>query len=175
MPGPTRSTCRITASARRGRTAEALLDEAEALVVERLGSYVWARGSTTWREAIQAELDRLGWSLAILETGTDGTLGGLLAGLAGLRRVERQAGGSRSGAALEADARAIAQRSGAEVGLAVQARPRGQDTAVSVAISTPLGDRRERRLGFLGGSAGRSRAALIAAAALLSALRGLEP
>jgi nicotinamide-nucleotide amidase len=165
---------RISATARRGRPAEALLDEAEAHVLDRLGSYVWARGSTTWPEAIQAELDRLGWSMAIVESGTDGSLGGLLAGLPGLRLVERQADGPRSTAAIEASARAVAQRSGAEVGLAVSARPRGQDTAVSVAIATPLGERHERRLGFLGGSTGRSRAALIAAAAVLAALRGFE-
>ena len=167
---------RITATARRSRPAETLLDEAEAYVLDRVGSYVWARGSTTWPEAIGTELDRLGWSIAIVEAGTDGSLGGLLAGLAGLRRRSspEQADGPRSAATIEADARAVAPRSGAEVGLAVSARPRGQDTAVSVAIATPLGDRHERRLGFLGGSAGRSRAALIGAAALLAALRRFE-
>ena len=123
----------------------------------------------------RSELERLGWSLAIVESGTDGSLGALLAGLAGLRRVERQADGPRAGAALEAEARAVAAHSGAEVGLLVSARPRGQDTAVSVAIATPRGDRHERRLGFLSGSAGRSRAALIAAAALLAALRSVQP
>jgi len=162
---------RISASPRRGRPADDLLDEAEALVVERLGSYLWARGSTTWREAIQVELERLGWSLAIVETGTDGSLGGLLAGLPGLKRAELQADGPHTSAALEAEARAAAARSGAQVGLALSARARGQDTAVSVAMATPAGVGRERRLGFLSGPAGRSRAGLIGAAALLRNLR----
>ena len=61
---------------------------------------------------------------------------------------------------------------GAEVGLAVRARPRTGDTAVSIAISTPRGDRRVRRLVFLTGPMGRSRAALTAAAILLETLRG---
>jgi hypothetical protein len=43
-----------------------------------------------------------------------------------------------------------------------------------VAIATPGGIRRERRLGFLAGSAGRSRAALIASAALLRTLRAID-
>ncbi len=165
---------RISATARRNRTADALLDEAEALVLDRLGSYVWARGSTTWPEAIQAELERLGWSLAISETGTDGSLGTLLGGLPALKRAETAVAGD-PGQAVIAHAATIAGRAGANVGLVVGARPKGDDTAISVAISTPSGTHRERRLGFLGGSAGRSRAALIAAAALLRILRAAAP
>jgi nicotinamide-nucleotide amidase len=165
---------RISATAQRGRPAGALLDEVEALILDRLGAYVWARGSTTWPEALHIELARLGWSLAIAETGTDGALGGLLGGLPDLRRAELLAGGPQASAVLAAEARGVADRSGAEVGLAVRARERGQDTAVSVAIATPGGVRRERRLGFLGGSAGRSRAALIASAALLRTLRAID-
>ena len=165
---------RISATARRGRSAEELLDEAEALVMDRLGEYVWARGSTTWTEAIGVELARLGWSLAITEDGTDGSLGVLLAGLAGLRRVERTALGSGARPATEAAARDLATRSEADLGLAVSARPKGHDTAIQVAIASPRGERTERRLGFLGGSAGRGRAALIASAALLRMLRSIE-
>jgi nicotinamide-nucleotide amidase len=165
---------RISATAQRGRPAGALLDEAEALVLDRLGEFVWARGATTWPEALHAELARLGWSLAIVETGTDGALGGLLGGLPDLRRAELLANGPQASAAIAVEARGVADRSGAEVGLAVRARARGQDTAVSVAIATPGGVRRERRLGFLGGSAGRSRAALIASNALLRTLRAID-
>ena len=64
---------------------------------------------------------------------------------------------------------------GAEVGLAVRARPRTGDTAVSIAISTPRGSRRVRRSVFLTGPMGRSRAALTAAAALLETLREDAP
>jgi len=165
---------RISATARRGRSAEELLDEAESLVLERLGEYLWARGSTTWTEAIGSELSRLGWSLAITEDGTDGSLGVLLGGLAGLRRVELTALGPAGRPATEAAARDLAGRAGAEVGLAVSARPKGADTTIQVAIASPRGERTERRLGFLGGSAGRGRAALIAAAALLRTLRSID-
>ena len=42
---------------------------------------------------------------------------------------------------------------------------------MSVSVRTPNGNRSERRLAFLGGSIGRSRAAMTAASVLLNALR----
>lgn len=165
---------RISAAARRGRSADELLDEVEATILDRLGAHVWARGSTTWAEAITVELDRLDWSVAIRETGTDGSLVGLLGAMPRLRRAESLSGPPRSGTGIEAEARAAASGSGAEVGLAVAARPRGDDTAISLAVATPAGVQRERRIGLLGGGPGRSRAALIAAAALLHGLRAIE-
>ena len=53
----------------------------------------------------------------------------------------------------------------------LRVRPRRGDTAVSVVVVTPTGVHRERRLAFLDGANGRSRAALAAAAILLEALR----
>ena len=170
----------------RPATAEELLDETEALVLARLGAHVWARGSTTWPEAIGTELDRLGWSLAIRETGTDGALGSLLGGLPQLRRAESSRSRPAPGTAargqatapgatcVEAEARAIAALSGTEIGLALGARPRGDDTAIEIAVATPAGVQRERHVGFLGGAQGRSRAALLAAATLLRRLRAIE-
>ncbi len=165
---------RISATRRRGRPAGALLDEAEALVLDRLGAYVWARGRTTWVEAIQAELDRLGWTLAIRETGTDGSLATLLGGLTRLRPLESLVGADRtagSAATVEDDARTIAREARADAGLAVRARARGDDMVITIGVATPGDSRSERRLGFLGGAQGRSRAALLAAAALLRQLR----
>jgi hypothetical protein len=60
----------------------------------------------------------------------------------------------------------------AEVGLAVEARPRGRDTAVSLAIEDPRGTHRERRLVFLADELGRGRAAIAVVAILLARLRG---
>jgi nicotinamide-nucleotide amidase len=171
-----------------GHTAEELLDETEALVLARLGGYVWARGSTTWPEAIGTELDRLGWSLAIRETGTDGALGSLLGGLPQLRRAESLSDPGRPAGpraksrtrepaadfAVEAEARAIASLSGTEIGLALAARPHGDDMAIEIAVALPAGVQRERHVGFLGGAQGRSRAALLASATLLQRLRAIE-
>ncbi|MEO8438367.1 MAG: hypothetical protein ABI562_07885, partial [Chloroflexota bacterium] len=63
---------------------------------------------------------------------------------------------------------------GSEVGIAVRARPRTGDTAVSIAIVTPTAERRVRRVVFLTGPMGRSRVALAAAAVLLETLSGTE-
>ena len=72
-------------------------------------------------------------------------------------------------ASLAARARELGE---AEVGLAVEARPRRGDTAVSIALDDPRGRQRERRLVFLAEELGRGRAAIAAAAVLLSRLRG---
>jgi hypothetical protein len=44
---------------------------------------------------------------------------------------------------------------------------------ITIGVATPGDSRSERRLGFLGGAQGRSRAALLAAAALLRRLRAV--
>ncbi len=86
------------------------------------------------------------------------------------------AAGRRTGASdIEKAARAIADEAGSEAGLAVSARARGRDTAIEIGIATPGGVERERGLGFLGGAQGRSRAGLLAAAALLRRLRAAPP
>ena len=164
---------RISAVDGRGQPATALLDEAEALIVDRLGEYIWARGRTTWAEAIQAELDRLDWSLAIRETGTDGALAALLGGLTRLRRLESVADAGKPTGTAEDDARSIARESDAEAGLAVRARAKGDDTVITIGVATPGDARGERRRGFLGGAQGHSRAALLASAALLRRLRAI--
>jgi nicotinamide-nucleotide amidase len=64
----------------------------------------------------------------------------------------------------------IRRAGGTEVGLAVEARERGGDTAASVAVVTPGSRHRETRVVFLGGAQGRSRAAVAATAILLSRL-----
>ena len=63
---------------RPARTAEELLDDVEPVVLAAVGEHVWARDQTTWAEAIDAELERAGWTLATREHGTGGALVGLL-------------------------------------------------------------------------------------------------
>lgn len=54
--------------------------------------------------------------------------------------------------------------------MAVHARPRSGDTAVSIAVSTPWHEREVRRVVFLTGPLGRSRSALAVAAFVLELL-----
>ena len=159
---------RISARTAGGHTADELVATAATEVRARLGDHIWATGETTWSEAIGARLAQLGWTLATLEVGTGGTLVHLLGPVPWLASAEVRSG--LSGALVDA-AGATRKSSAADVGLAVRARPRAGDTAVSVAIVTPAGSHRESRVAFLAGEQGRSRAALAAADILLRRLR----
>ena len=155
------------------RTANELLDEVEPLVLAAVGGYVWARGDTSWPEAIAIELERHGWTLATRELGTGGSLVTLLGSRPWLVRsevlAERPRGSGRADAVGETAE--LRDAAGSEVGLTVSTRMRGGDTAVSVAVATPVRTARRRTVAFLGGELGRSRAALAAVALLLETLR----
>ena len=156
------------------RTAADLADLAEAVVRERVGAWVWATGTASWPDIIGERLAVRGWSLAAIELGTGGALGALFGDAGWLTLAESRPGHGPDTEPedLERLAEDVRERAGAEVGIVVRARPRGDDTSVSVAIVTPDGVHRERRLAFLGGSQGRARAALTAAAILLATLDG---
>jgi nicotinamide-nucleotide amidase len=184
---------RISAIAEAPQTAEQLIDEAATTVMDLLGAHVWATGETTWSQAIGARLDELGWTLAAVEIGTAGSFGQLLGDAvwfqfdetisldAPAARAHGDGHGSADDVGGDADevggdhllrfARRARELGGSEVGVAIRARPRTGDTAVSVAISTPTTERKDRRIVFLTGPLGRSRSALAAAAFLLETLR----
>jgi nicotinamide-nucleotide amidase len=197
---------RISAVADGGRTAEELVEDAAATVLDLVGEHVWASGTTTWSEAIGARLGELGWNLASVEIGTAGSFTALLGDVPWVRFGETIAidapaarahalrstspvvtdGASPAAFELEdldpgdpaslADdlllfARRARELGGAEVGVAVRARERTGDTAVSIAVSTPAVERKIRRVVFLTGPLGRSRSALSAASFVLETLR----
>ncbi len=169
------------------RAADALVAEAEALVLQAVGGHVWARGHTTWHEVVGAELERRGWTMAVREIATGGAVTALLGDVPGLIRAESLAsadGAPGGGPALQRGARAASRRaigfaaqdlrswSGADVGLVVMAtEPERGDVSVSIGLATPDGVATDRQLGFLGGRAGRSRAALAAAWVVVRTLR----
>jgi ATP phosphoribosyltransferase regulatory subunit HisZ len=113
----------------------------------------------------------------VVEIGTRGTVLGLLGEGLGdrLAYAETLAGNHRPADGgrirLAALAERVRQAGGADVGLAVRASMRGADMAVSIAIADPNGTHAERRLAFLAGPMGRTRAALLAAAVLQTRLR----
>ena len=159
---------RISARTTADHTAEELVAAAATEVRARLDDHIWATGETTWSEAIGARLAELGWTLATLEVGTGGTLVHLLGPVPWLTAAEVRNG--LSGTLVDA-AGALRTSAAADVGIAVRARARAGDTAVSVAIVTPKGSHRESRVAFLSGEQGRLRAALAAADVLLRRLR----
>jgi hypothetical protein len=157
------------------RTAAHLVEEAAAIVTERLGEHVWGAGGESWADAIGARLADRGWHLALAELGTRGHVTTLFGDVdwVALAEVRPDDHEDDAGATLTELARGICERAGVEVGLAVRARERGGDTAVSVAVVTPGSEHRETRRAFLAGSHGRTRAALTAAAVLFAVLRDL--
>jgi nicotinamide-nucleotide amidase len=156
----------------RMRTAESFVEAAAAIVTERLGDHIWATGSQTWADAIGARLAARGWRLALAELGTRGQVTTLFGDADWLALAEaRPDPREDDDASLTEVAGAIRERAGVEVGLAVRARERGGDTAVTVAVVVPGSEHRETRRAFLGGSQGRTRAALTAAGVLFAVLR----
>jgi nicotinamide-nucleotide amidase len=153
------------------RTAEALVEAAAAIVTERLAANIWATGDETWARAIGARLADRGWRLALVELGTRGQLTSLLGDVDWIVLAESRPDDGAAEATLTDLARHALERAGADVGLAVRARERGGDTAVSVAVVTRGSEHRETRRAFLAGSHGRTRAALTAASVLFSVLR----
>lgn len=170
---------RISSRAEGGRSALALADDAEAAVLAELAEFVWARGDSSWAGAIAEALAARDWTLATIESGTGGALVTLLRGVAAIRRSEVLAadvgpdttdGKDPEGDLALADAARAA--AGTDVGVAVRAVAAGNDTAVHVAVVTPVGRHAERRLAFMRGSLGADRAAIASAAVLLGVLRG---
>ncbi|MBI3751685.1 MAG: competence/damage-inducible protein A [Chloroflexi bacterium] len=168
---------RISAHERPGWDGRAAVEATTAQVEGLLAGHVWARGTTSWAEAVAEALDRRAWRLSIVEVATRGSVTALLGeGLADrIAFAETLPDRPPAHDGHEADPAHLARRvlaaGGGDVGLAVEVRPRGGDMAVSVAVVDPGGEHRERRLVFLGGDMGRGRAAITAAAVLLARIR----
>jgi nicotinamide-nucleotide amidase len=161
--------------------ADALVADAEARIVDLLGEHVWARGETTWPDAVRDALDARGWRLSTAEIGVRGALAHLLGEGLGDRLALSESLADRphphdgEPATLERLAKRVREVGGSEIGVAAEARERGGDTAVTVAIDTDAGAHRETRVVFLAGPLGRGRAAIATAAILLKYLRGGTP
>ena len=160
--------------------AESLVGNAEAQVLAELGQHVWARGQGTWPELVGELLEARGWRLSAAEVGVRGAFLALLGeGLGdrlafGETLAERPSHSGKRGT-LEQLADRVREVGGSEVGVAVEARERGGDTAVTVAVVTPEGVHRETRVVFLAGAMGRGRAAVAAASILATRLREAAP
>jgi len=168
---------RISARADDERTAAQIGAETEAAVLGILGEHVWARGDTSWADALGEALGSHHWSLATTERGTEGALVALLRGSPVVRRAEVVAAGidrwtpSFEGELELREAERVRTEAGADVGLAIRVEPAGSDTSVHVGVVTPTGRHAERRLAFLGGRQGADRAAIASAAVLQAFLR----
>jgi hypothetical protein len=171
---------RISARDAIDTSAAELADEAEGEVTAVLGDHVWARGTTSWAQAIDEALAARSWSLATTERGTDGALVGLLRAVAGRRFAEVDGGEpaeddprtrAQDRDRVAGAASRVREATGADVGCALEAISRGSDLRAVVGIATPAGTSVEERLVFQRGGLGADRAAIAAAALLLAEVR----
>lgn len=152
---------------------EVMTERVRSLLADR----VWAEGETSWPDAIGAALAERDAGLAIVEVGTSGSFAALVGDRDWARFTESLAADCAtarahgSAAGLEHLARRAAELGECAYAIGVRVRPRGADTAVSFVVIGPGWTHRERRMVFLGGANGRTRAALAAAHTLLTALR----
>jgi nicotinamide-nucleotide amidase len=162
-----------------GEAAQARVDEAATIVLDRLGQHVWAEGATTWSEAIGERLERRSWLLGVEEIGTGGQLAALLGDVGWLgvtvghvsgTHASRVTPSTSDGDRLIDRARHLQEVYGVDVGLVVNVRARGTEFAVTIAVATPDDTRQVTRTTYTGGLMGRSQAALLAAAALVDVL-----
>jgi nicotinamide-nucleotide amidase len=163
---------RISAVAEGGRPAAELADEGEAAVVASVGEYVWGRNDDTWPAVLGHELERRGWNAALVEVGTGGSVARLLGEATWLKGTRAIAAGDSSASLpLAGLAREAGRSAGAWIGLAVRAVENGQDTQVELAAVGPWGVSEATQTAFLGGSEGRRRAGIAAAAFLRELVR----
>ena len=162
---------RVSAVAGDGRSATELTDGAATVVLEAVGKYVWGHDDDTWAAVLGRELERLGWEAALIEVGTGASAARLIGEATWLKSTRSFVAGDPAAAVplpdLAEEARLTA---GASVGLAVRASD-GEDTRVEIAAGGPWGTSESGLTAFLGGSEGRRRAGIAAAAFLNAILR----
>lgn len=163
---------RVSAVAGAGRSATHLADVAAAAVLAAVGQFVWGHDDDTWPAVLGSVLESNGWDAALVEVGTGGSAARLLGEAAWLKATRSMAAGDPGAAvvlpALAEEARRTAR---AAVGLAVRAVETGEDTRVELAAVGPWGTSESSQTAFLGGSEGRRRAGIAAAAFLNGILR----
>jgi nicotinamide-nucleotide amidase len=163
------------AAGRVTRQAADVLAGAEASIREILAGHVLTEGDTSWADLVAEATVREGVRFAVVEAGTHGALGALLAEVPTLeRQVAHGPAVARDLAAwpVEDEAVAIAREAGVEIGLALVAHTDGTQTLLRAAVAAPDGGW-SRVLDlhlFQHGSHGRFRAGVAAAAFLVEVL-----
>jgi nicotinamide-nucleotide amidase len=157
------------------RSAAEILEGATSAVREILEGFVMAEGETTWADLVAEAAARAGVRFAVIEAGTHGALGALLAEVPALERetaLGPQVARDVASWPVEAEAADAARAAGVEIGLALVAHTDGTKTLLRAAVADPAaGWTRvlDLRL-FQHGAHGRFRAGVAAAAFLVEVL-----
>jgi len=167
----------IDAGGRVVRPAEDVLERATAAIHEILEGFVMAEGETTWADLVAAAATRAGVRFAVVEAGTRGALGALLAEVPALEReiaLGPEVVRDVASWPVEDEAADVAREAGVEIGLSLVADADGTQTLLRAAVAAPAaGWSRvlDLRL-FQHGAHGRLRAGVAAAAFLAEVLGG---
>ncbi|HET7028225.1 MAG TPA: molybdopterin-binding protein [Candidatus Limnocylindrales bacterium] len=165
---------RVTAFADDDDTARRIVESAVATIEAAVGEHVWAEGSATWADVVEAELSRTGRRLRIDETGTNGALVALLGGVGRLvGAAVRPLGSTAATTPIDTFEASAVGRDVVNVALTAGATGEGGDLAVSLLIRGDGITVDELGVAFLRDDQGRARAAVFASWALVRALRGL--
>jgi nicotinamide-nucleotide amidase len=141
---------RITARADTHAEADAMIQEMEAKIRERVGGFIYGTGNTPLENAVVAILQRLHYTIAISETGTGGILRERIESVEGGRAIlalakqypnlaalcaDLNGGGTEDdiSAAVEVAARELLQASAAKIAIAIATQPGG----TAIAVTTP--------------------------------------
>jgi nicotinamide-nucleotide amidase len=167
---------RVSATGDGTRSARQIVDETVATLMPLVAPYLFAQGDEGWPDALARRLGTR--RVATVEIGTAGQLGALLGTSSWLTLAEEvgpnapsaQVPGLPDLTDLPGLARAMRDRAGTEVGLAVWAEPRADDLAVRVAVDVEGRVTQAEHTAFRGGEIGRRRAANMACAELWARL-----
>jgi hypothetical protein len=157
------------------RSATEILEGATSAVREILEGFVLAEGETTWADLVAGAAARAGVRFAVIEAGTHGALGALLAEVPALERetaLGPQVARDVASWPVEAEAADAARAAGVEIGLALVAHTDGTRTLLRAAVADPAAwwtRVLDLRL-FQHGAHGRFRAGVAAAAFLVEVL-----
>lgn len=157
------------------RAADALLEATVEQVRAMLAGYVKAEGETSWADLVAAAAARADVRLAVVEAGTHGALGALLADVPALERAVSHGPAIAPDPGewpVEAKAAEVAREAGVAVGVGLVAHADTNETRLRVAVAAPDGGwsrSLDLRL-FQHGAHGRFRAAVAAAAFIVEAL-----
>jgi nicotinamide-nucleotide amidase len=168
----------VDAKGQVARPAAEVLAAAEATVRAALAGHVRAEGETTWADLVAEATARAGIRFAIVEAGTHGALGALLASVAALERevaLGPEVAADVATWPVEDQAFGVAREAGVDLGLALVAQTDGTQTVLRAAVAAPAGGWSrvlDLRL-FQHGAHGRFRAG-VAAAAFLAEVLGEE-
>jgi nicotinamide-nucleotide amidase len=136
---------RITVKADSDMHADELIQPIESTIRERLGDWVYGADAETLEDAALGNINRKGWSLAVIEAGLGGHLIRRLAGAKGSFLGGEMLNEPPSQPELDGVTASFRQSRHADIGLGVAIYPAGERQDVYLTLITPHGEQHYTR------------------------------